>query len=248
MPNIHTDLQVNTHNSVNGIFITATDTEIGKTLISGCIAAYLKQTGVNVGVMKPISTGDTRDAEYLKYTSQIEEPIELINPIHLQTPLAPSVSAQLENRTIDIPSIIKTYNILKQKYDFMIVEGVGGIAVPITNDSLVVDIIKLLNLPILIVSRIGLGTLNHTLLTVSFAKQFDLKIIGIILNLYCSDTAGIVEKTNPAEIERLTQIPVVGVVPYDKRLETNKPSRVFLVDFITKYVEFDKLDLPNCIN
>lgn len=232
---------MNIDNSVNGIFITGTDTEIGKTLIAGGVAASLKQAGVHVGVMKPISTGDASDAQFLKHVAQVDDSLALINPICLQYPLAPSVSARLEDKQIDLSTIEKTYAKLTQKYDFMIVEGVGGIAVPINEDFLVAHLISQLNLPILIVADAGLGTINHTMLTVAFAKQFNLQIAGIVLNLFRPETAGLAEQTNPAEIERLTHVPVVGVVPYEKRLDTPNPDIKFLADFINQHMTWDKL-------
>ncbi len=234
---------MNLHNYVNGIFITGTDTEIGKTVIAAGIAASLKRARVNVGVMKPISTGDTSDAQFLKHAAQVDDTIASINPIQLYHPLAPSVSARLEGKQIDLSTIKTAFSKLKQKYNFMVVEGVGGIAVPLNDDFLVAHLISQLELPILIVANAGLGTINHTVLTVAFAKQFDLQIAGIVLNQFHPKTAGLAEQTNPAEVERLTQVSVIGVVPYEKHLETPKPDVKFLADFINRHMELNKLDI-----
>ena len=234
---------MNLHKFVNGIFITGTGTEIGKTVVSGGVAASLKQAGVNVGVMKPISTGDTSDAQFLKHAAQVDDPIASINPIQLRHPLAPSVSARLEGIQLDVSLIKTAFTKLKEKYDFLIVEGVGGIAVPLKDDFLVAHLISQLKLPVLIVAHAGLGTINHTVLTVTFARQFNLQIVGIVLNQFQPETAGLVEQTNPAEIERLTQVPVIGVVPYEKRLDTPNPDIKFLAGFLNEHVELDKLDV-----
>ena len=228
---------------LKGLFITATGTEIGKTVITGCIAAALKHAGVNVGVMKPISSGDTSDALYLKHVAQVDDPLNLINPISLPHPLAPSVSARLERKTIDISTVQKAYTTLKSKYDFMLVEGVGGIAVPLKDNFLVTHLIRELQLPVLIVAHIGLGTINHTLLTVAFARQFNLRVIGIVLNLLRPEAAGLVEQTNPGEIERLTDVPIVGIVPYEERLDTPNPDIKFLADFFKQHIQWDKMNL-----
>ena len=124
----------NKNNMAHGIFITGTGTEIGKTVIAGGLAAALKQVGTDVGVMKPISTGDTADAAFLKHAAQVEDALSLINPIHLRQPLAPSVAARIEGREIDLSSVETAFAELQQRYDFVIVEGVGGIAVPIRDD------------------------------------------------------------------------------------------------------------------
>ncbi len=226
-----------------GIFVTGTGTEIGKTVIAGGLAASLKASGIHVGVMKPISTGDTADAQFLKHAAQVDDELSVINPIYLQHPLAPSVAARIENREIDPSEIDDAFAELQGKYDFVIVEGVGGIAVPIRDDFLVVHLIDRLQLPILIVAQVGLGTLNHTLLTVAFARQFNLQIVGIVLNGLNSETAGIAEATNPVEIEKLTGVPVIGVVPYEKRLDTDHPDVTFLADFMNQHIAWRKLEI-----
>ena len=227
----------------HGIFITGTGTEIGKTVIAGGFAASLKQSGTNVGVMKPISTGDTADAQFLKHAADVDDELPSINPIYLRHPLAPSVAARIENREIDLSCIETAFTALQQKYDFVIVEGVGGIAVPIRDDFLVAHLISRLQLPILIVAEAGLGTLNHTLLTVAFAQQFGLQIVGIVLNRRSPETAGLAEATNPVEIEKLTGIPVIGVVPYEKRLDTAYPDPAFLADFVNQHIAWRKLGI-----
>ncbi len=235
------------HENVKGIFVTGTDTEIGKTAIAGGLAAILKQAGINVGVMKPISTGDMADANYLKHAAQVDDPLHLINPISLRYPLAPSVSANIEGKHVDILEIGKAYTLLQEKYDYLIVEGVGGIAVPINDDKRVVDIIKYLALPIIIVADAGLGTINHTMLTVEYAGQHGIAILGIILNMFQSEKASLPELTNPKEIERITQIPVLGVVPFNEQIDTPNPDADYLADFFRKHIQLDNLDLGNIL-
>ena len=230
-------------NMTQGIFITGTGTEIGKTVVAGGLAAFLKQAGTNVGVMKPISTGDTADAQFLKHAAQVDDELSSINPIYLRHPLAPSVAARMEGRDIDVSCLETAFAKLQQKYDFVIVEGVGGIAVPIQDDFPVVHLIKRLQLPILIVAQVGLGTLNHTLLTVAYARQFELQITGIVLNGLCAETAGLAEATNPVEIENLTGVPVIGIVPYEKRLDTAYPDVTFLAEFMNQHIAWQKLGI-----
>ena len=227
----------------HGIFITGTGTEIGKTVIAGGFAASLKALGTNVGVMKPISTGDTADARFLKHAAQVDDALSLINPIYLRHPLAPAVAARMEEKEIDLSHIETAFAKLQRKYDFVIVEGVGGIAVPIQDDFLVVHLINTLQLPILIVAQAGLGTLNHTLLTVGFARQFNIQIAGIVLNGLRPELAGLAEATNPLEIERLTGVPVIGVVPYDKKLDTAYPDVTFLAEFMNQHIAWRKLGI-----
>ncbi|RKU30896.1 dethiobiotin synthase [Candidatus Poribacteria bacterium] len=228
--------------NLKGIFITGTDTGIGKTIVTGGIAAYLKECGVNVGVMKPISSGGTEDAEFLKEIANLDDHLSLINPIVLKNPLAPSVAAELEGRKIDFSSIEKAYNKLKYKYDLLFVEGVGGIAVPLYKEILVTHLIKQLNLPIIIVGHLGLGTINHILLTVAFAKQANLQILGIILNTTHHSVPGLPEQTNPDEIERLTKIPVIGILPYEEAIDLQNPDINFFSQFIKSNMDMEKFN------
>ena len=233
----------------NGLFITGTDTEIGKTVIAGGLAAAVQSTGVDVGVMKPIATGGishpslhnghitSEDAIFLQHVAQVDDALELINPICLRHPLAPSVAAALEGVTIDLNRVDEAFNQLCQRHQFMVVEGVGGLAVPIQGDVVVADLAKRLNLPLLIVARAHLGTINHTLLTVAFARSFDLEICGIVLNGLRADAKGLAEATNPEEIARLTRLPILGVIPFDKRLQQNTPDPAFLSRFIRNHID-----------
>ena len=233
----------NKNNMAQGIFITGTGTEIGKTVIAGGLAAALRQVGTDVGVMKPIGTGDTADAQFLKHAAQVDDELSLINPVFLRHPLAPSVAARMESSEIDLSGIESAFAELQEKYEFVIVEGVGGIAVPIRDDFLVAHLIKRLKLPILIVATTGLGTLNHTLLTVAYAQQFDIQIAGIVLNGLRPESTGLAEATNPVEIEKLTGIPVIGVVPYEKQLDTPSPDVTFLAEFTNQHIAWRKLGI-----
>ncbi len=226
-----------------GIFITGTDTEIGKTVIAGGLSAWLKQKGVNVGVMKPISTGGDEDARFLKHAAQVDDALEQINPICLRHPLAPSVAARLENRVISVSAIETVFEKLQRKYDFLVVEGVGGIAVPIHDDFWVADLNARLQLPLLIVARAGLGTLNHTVLTVTFARQANLEIAGIILNRIDAEPTGLAEETNSAEIERLTGVQVLGTVRFEEHLRSPRPDVKFLADFVHTHVAWNRLGI-----
>ena len=224
-----------------GIFVTGTGTEIGKTVVAGGLAAALKDAGTHVGVMKPICTGGTADAEFLKHAAQVDDVLTLINPISLRHPLAPAVAARIADRAIDLACVDTAFTVLQEKYDCVIVEGVGGIGVPIRDDFLVAHLIRHLQLPVLIVAQAGLGTLNHTLLTVAFAEQFGLQIAGIVLNRSSAEPPGLAETTNPVEIEKLTGIPVIGSVPYDEALGSRYPDVTFLAEFMNRHVAWRQL-------
>jgi dethiobiotin synthetase len=199
---------------MSGIFITGTDTGCGKTVIAAALVNYFNSQGIRTGYMKPISCGRDNDGVYIKRTLKLPDPISLINPISLPFPLAPLAAARKAGEKIDRKKIGKSFNILKKKYDLLIVEGVGGVLVPITKDFLVVDLIKQLKLPIIIVARAGLGTINHTLLTVEALKRRRLEILGIIMNGYTGND--LAERTNAELIREQTSIPILGKIKWQK--------------------------------
>ena len=192
-----------------GIFITGTDTEIGKTVVAGGVAAALKAGGVDVGVMKPIASGGvehkgcivSEDAIFLKHAAQVDDALDLINPICLRHPLAPSVAAEIEETSIDLRQIDEAFAELCQRHEFIVVEGVGGIAVPICENVFVADLAQRFQLPLLIVARPNLGTINHTVLTVEFARSYNLEICGIVLN--ASQEAPNPETSHPDLLKKL---------------------------------------------
>ena len=234
------------HSTPVGIFITGTDTEIGKTVVAGGLAAALKAAGVNVGVMKPIASGGiehkrrivSEDAIFLKRAAQVGDGLDLINPICLRHPLAPSVAAEIEGVSIDLRQVDEAFAQLCQRHEFIVVEGIGGIAVPICEEVLVAHIAQRFQLPLLIVARPNLGTINHTALTVEFARFYSLEICGIVLNASQEESKGLAEETNPKELERLTHVPILGTVPFDERLQDNTPSPDFLSQFIGGHIDW----------
>jgi dethiobiotin synthetase len=191
-----------------GVFITGTDTGVGKTLVACGIARLLKSWGVKVGVMKPLATGDQEDARRLIKAVDLDEPLDVVNPQYFKAPLAPSVAADLEGRKVNSENIYKAYWHLSKKYDVMIVEGIGGVKVPLGESTYVVDLIEALRLPALVVSRAGLGTLNHTLLTLDALAQEKIPVIGVLFNNGTGKT--LVEKTNPDALQEHTTVQVLG--------------------------------------
>lgn len=234
------------HATPTGIFITGTDTEIGKTVVTGGLAAALKTAGVNVGVMKPIASGGiehegrivSEDAIFLKHAARVDDALDLINPICLRQPLAPSVAAEIERVSIDLRQIDEAFAQLCQRHEFMVVEGIGGIAVPICEEMLVANLAQRFQLPLLVVARPNLGTINHTVLTVEFARSYSLEICGIVLNASQEGSKGIAEQTNPKELTRLTQLPILGAVPFDEQLQGDTPDPDFLSQFIGEHIDW----------
>jgi dethiobiotin synthetase len=199
-----------------GFFITGTDTGVGKTYATEWLARLFADEGLEVGVMKPISSGPQKenDALYLKRKLKLKDPIHLINPIHLSFPLAPYPAARLQKRKLSMAPVFSAFRKLSKRHDCLLVEGIGGVLVPITRNYLVADLIKDLGFPAIVVARAGLGTINHTLLTVEALRKRKIKISGIILN--GSKRKELSEKTNAEIIEELTGIPIMVKLKWQK--------------------------------
>jgi len=229
-----------------GIFITGTDTGVGKTIIACALATFLKEQGVNVGVMKPIETGCNNrngkllpgDAIMLKKYSMSLDDLNDISPCRFKNPLAPMAAAMFEKRKVDLTVIKKSFDQLKKNHDFLIVEGIGGLLVPIKRNFFVADLAKLLGFPILIVCHPGLGTLNHTFLTTREAKKINLPIKGIVINNYNFKTRDLAYRTNPNLIKRilkpkyLTSFPTLKNLNYKTLLNASRKHLKELADIL----------------
>ncbi|MEE8329895.1 MAG: dethiobiotin synthase [Thermodesulfovibrionia bacterium] len=218
-----------------GIFITGTDTGVGKTFVATGLLKAFKETGFNVCPMKPVETGCRAkkgklvpvDAVRLIRASGTEEPLDIINPYKFRLPLAPAVAAVTEKVSIKKKKILSACNHLLKKYDITIVEGAGGIMVPVYKKYLFLDLIKDMDIPILIVSRPGLGTINHTLLTIETAGSRGIDILGVIINYTTKTKKGLPERTNPEVIEKLGGVPLLGIVPYSKNTNSSLIKKEF---------------------
>lgn len=204
----------------SGIFITGTDTGVGKTVVAAGLALALRARGMKIGVMKPVATGCygsdqqliPQDAVYL-FEAGENEYAPLTSPCRYRNPLAPHVAAVLEKKEVDLKHIRRAYQELQKYYDYLIVEGIGGLLVPIAKDYFVANLIREFRLPVLIVARGGLGTINHTLLTVDAAVIRGFEICGIVFNRISPVNYSLAEITNPKVVHDLTNIPVLGSVP-----------------------------------
>jgi len=203
-----------------GVFITGTDTGVGKTFITAAIARFLHDRGMSVGVMKPVTSGCvmvggklvSEDAELLKRASSCTAPDADIAPYLLKAPLAPSIAAAQEGVQIRFDTILQAYRRLEAGHDFVLVEGAGGLLAPLTEKQFIADLCLSLQLPLLVVARPNLGTVNHTLLTCFCAKKLGIEVAGIIINQY-PENPGPAETYAPEMIAALSGSPVLGTLP-----------------------------------
>ena len=208
----------------HGIFITGTDTGVGKTLVTAALALHLKKRGRTVGVMKPIETGVSptkeshSDAARLRSTIDSEEPLGAIRPYSFELPVAPLAAAQAAGQTINPETIKKVYRLLSGRYESMLVEGIGGVQVPITSKLSVTDLIKLLRLPVVVVGRSGLGGINHALLTIDALHRSKIPIVAVVLNRTESTRSALArlqERTTLEILRKQAGVPVLGPLPYE---------------------------------
>lgn len=204
------------------IFITGTGTDVGKTYISALIVKKMREQGFNCGYYKPVISGVTEmcgklidsDATYVTQFADIPVEPEKCVSYYWKEAVSPHLAAKRQNQVIDIEKIKYDYSLINKKYDYLLIEGAGGISCPLIIEKdekyLLKDLIWELGLSVIIVADAGLGTINSTLLTVDYAKSNGIEIEGIILNNYESDN--FVHWDNLEQIEALTGVNVVATV------------------------------------
>ncbi|MCM3748004.1 dethiobiotin synthase [Paenibacillus pasadenensis] len=206
--------------SVRGLFVTGTDTGVGKTVVTAAIAAALRSEGKNIGVWKPVQSGAAlgqgiTDAERLLKGSGMLELPDAVSPFTFEAPLAPMLAARQAGVELTMDGLIAAGTPLAERYDALLVEGAGGVAVPLTEDALVADFMAELGMPALIVARAGLGTINHTLLTASYLRNRGIPLLGVILNEGGAEPAvcDLSIESNAEQIERYGGMNVLGCFP-----------------------------------
>lgn len=205
----------------NGIFIAGTDTGVGKTFVAGGLAAALRRKGIDVGVFKPFESGTASghsDYKYLKGMSGSQDSDDWICPYRFEEALAPAVAAERAGVEIDWCRVTDCFESVTTRHDFVIVEGAGGLLVPLAPGKTNIDLIRKCGLPVLLVARLGLGTINHTLLSISYLQSRKIPCLGVVLNQTTKEK-GIAEETNPKVLGELAPVPILGVVHFMKTFE-----------------------------
>ena len=199
-----------------GFFVSGTDTDVGKTVAACALVRAMRGRGLDVGAMKPIETGvgadGPLDAQALRSAAAATEPLEEICPQTFALPAAPTVAAADEGREVEIEPIREAFVRLRQRHQWLVVEGAGGLLVPATRDLTMADLSRELELPLLIVCRAALGTINHTLLTLEAAAARDLPVAGVVI----SHSAGRLSDADQANLEALRDAlgaTLVGEIP-----------------------------------
>lgn len=201
------------------VFVAGTDTGAGKTHVAVALCRFLRARGLKVAVFKPAETGCSQqapeDALALREASGCLEPLDVICPYRLPEPLAPAIAAERTGVTIDPRRLDACLTKLRSAHDVVVCEGAGGLLVPFCEGVLTLDWIRAMDLPVLLVGRLGLGTINHTLLSVRAIRNSDVELLGTILS-ETVPAATVADRTNPHVLRRYAEVKLLGVLAYQQ--------------------------------
>ncbi|RCJ16992.1 dethiobiotin synthase [Nostoc sp. ATCC 43529] len=201
---------------MNALLITGTDTEAGKTVLTTALAAYWQKhyPQRSWGIMKPIQSG-IGDREWYENLFALEQSPEEITPLYFQAPLAPPIAAARENRRVDLALVWQALSKLRSQRDFVLVEALGGLGSPVTEELIVADLAAEWRLPTVLVVPVRLGAIAAAVANVALARQSRVHLVGIVLNcVQPRSDAEIADWTPPELIESLTNVPFLGCLPY----------------------------------
>lgn len=211
-----------------GLFVTGTDTGVGKTVVSAALVRRLVQMRCSVGVMKPVETGvqsgspDDSDAGRLMAAAGVVDALDLVCPYRFHAPLAPFAAAQAEGRSIDGQEILRQFERLVARYSLVVVEGAGGLFVPMGEDWSMRDLIARLDLPVVLVGRAGLGGINHALLTLESLERKHIAVMALLLNETRPSLTSVEQEQIASTVSLLHEragVPVLGPLPYQAWLD-----------------------------
>ena len=202
--------------AARGVFVTGTDTGVGKTVVACALARGLRARGLDVGVMKPIETGvgpdGPADARALAEAAGVSDPLDDVCPLRYALPAAPAAAAEHAGRCVELRVIDASFRRLQARHDWLVVEGAGGLLVPVAPGVTMADLAGRLGLPLLVVARASLGTLNHTMLTLEAARSRGLALLGVVV----SHVSGPLSDADAVNLELLRHDPAVpwlGEIP-----------------------------------
>jgi len=214
---------------VKTVFIAGTDTDVGKTFITSSIAALLLKKGLHIGVIKWTGTGGDKsnpDIDYIvtqaaKASFGPGSKLSVSCPYNFTFPASPHLASAMEGKKIDPQRILEATKQMEQTCDVVIIEGVGGLMVPLNQDILLIDLIRISGCPVILIARSGLGTINHTLLSLEALRHRNIKVKAVVLNSISSEgqadtTSEEIVTDNKETIGKIARLPVFGPVPFDR--------------------------------
>ena len=217
---------------MKSIFVTGTDTDVGKTYVTAGLAVTLRKMGIDVGIMKPFAAGTSQkkgfkseDVEILSRAAQVSDPEELMNPQFFKMAASPYTASKNLKVKVRVKSVLSSFKKLSKLHSMLLVEGMGGIMTPILKNYFVTDLIKEMRIPAVIVTRTRVGTVNHTIMTCKMCEKYKIPVKGIIINNFDSD--GYTVKTLKRDLESLTGVPILGTIPFLDNLSDDSLYRNF---------------------
>ena len=225
---------------MKSLFITGTDTDVGKTYITAGLAITLRKMSIDVGVMKPFAAGvaqkkgfKSEDVEILSNAAQINDSETLVNPQFFPISASPYTAWKKLKIKPKIPLILSSFKKLSKKHDMMLVEGMGGTLTPILKNYYITNLIKDMKIPTVIVTRSKVGTVNHTLMTVMLCQKYKIPIKGIIINNF---DKGYPINQLKKDLESLTGIKVLGSIPFIKDMSDKSLYGIFKKNIDMKFL------------
>jgi len=208
---------------VKSLFITGTDTDVGKTYVAAGLAVTLQKMSIDVGIMKPFAAGTpqkkgfkSEDVEILSRAAQVSDPEELMNPQFFKMAASPYTASKNLKVKVRVNSVLSNFKKLSKLHSMLLVEGMGGIMTPILKNYFVTNLIKDMKLSAVIVTQTRIGTVNHTIMTCKMCEKYKIPIKGIIINNF--DSGGYQVKDLKRDLQSLTGVPILGIIPYIENL------------------------------
>ena len=221
---------------MKSLFVTGNDTGVGKTCVTASIVKNLRDMDIDVGVMKPFASGYKKnsnsiseDVEILMKYSDSHDPIDLVNPYFFEIPTSPYDAAKTLTQKISLRKITDAYDKLLLSHDLVVVEGIGGLMTPITQNYFISNLISELDIDTIIVIGSKLGTVNHTMLTYEHCKQMHLKLKGFVINQ--TEPGGYELSNLKQQIMELTNQIVYCTIPYQKNFDLD-----YYIDKFTTFI------------
>ncbi len=217
---------------MGSLFITGTDTDVGKTYVTAGLAVYLRKSEIDIGIMKPFAAGNAQkkgfkseDVEILANAAQVKDSESLLNPQFFPIPASPYTAWKNLKIKPKVKSVLASFKKLSQIHSSVLVEGMGGMMTPILKDYFISDLIKDMKIPAILVTRTKIGTVNHTIMTTNMCKQYKIPVKGIVINDFDSD--GYNPKELTRDLKNLTGTPVLGTIPFIDDLSDTSLYKIF---------------------
>ena len=216
-----------------GLFITGTDTEVGKTIVTAGVLRYLRGQGVNAVSMKPVQTGAEPSSEGQLLAPDLvvhqraaglsvaPDGLDLMAPYCYEPACSPHLAGRMAGRYPDIGNIKNCATELLERYDLLLVEGAGGVLAPLTESDTMLNLMQALGYPVILVAHRGLGTINHTLLSVEALRHAGLDILGVVFNETQDAEPDFIRQDNPAAVKSFGRVEILGNIDHLSNLETD---------------------------